>query len=137
MLGPIGLWPFGPGTLASGIVALVWRLLPWPLAGWVVVVALWTAVGIPAAGRAERDLGHDDSRIVIDEAVGMGIALLGAPRSWIGAMAAFVLFRVLDIAKPPPLGRLQRLAGGWGVVLDDVGAGVLAAIGIAVGFAVL
>ena len=126
-LGPVGYWPLGPGTLASALVTLLWRALPWPWLAWLALVVLAAVVGTAAADRAERTLGHDDGRIVIDEVVGMGIALLAVPRSWAGAGAAFALFRLLDVAKPPPLGRLQRARGGWGVMLDDVAAGALAA----------
>lgn len=131
-LGPVGRWPWGPGTLASALVALVW-LVGWPVWAWAGVVAVLTVVGVVAGDRAEAFLGHDDGRIVIDEVAGMGIALLAAPRTWIGASAAFLLFRLLDIAKPPPLGRLQDVRGGAGVMLDDVAAGVLAAGLIALG----
>ena len=127
-LGPVGYWPWGPGTLASALVTALWLALPWPWALWLAVVVLWTAAGTPAAGRAERSLGHDDGRIVIDEAAGMGLALLAAPRTWPAAAIAFALFRVFDIFKPPPLGRLQRVRGGWGVMLDDLGAGAAAAL---------
>ena len=136
-LGPVGHWPLGPGTLASAIVAVVWRVLPWPWLGWLAFILLWSVIGTAAADRAERVLGHDDGRIVIDEVVGMGIALLAAPRSWAGAGVAFALFRILDIAKPPPLGLVQRVRGGWGVMLDDVAAGAVAAGLLWAGVAIL
>jgi phosphatidylglycerophosphatase A len=127
-LGPVGYWPVGPGTLASALVTLLWAAAPWPRAVWLGVALLWTAAGIPAAHRAERELGHDDGRIVIDEAAGMSLTLLAAPRGWPWAGFAFVLFRLFDIVKPPPVGRLQRLSGGWGIMLDDLAAGALAAL---------
>lgn len=132
-LGPVGYWPVGPGTLASALVTVLWLAWPWPWAAWLAVVGLWAVIGIPAGGRAERVLGHDDGRIVIDEAAGMGLALLAAPRAWGWAAAAFALFRLFDIAKPPPLRGLQRVPGGWGIMLDDLGAGVLAALALAAG----
>lgn len=131
-LGPVGWWPLGPGTLASALVAPLW-LLPVPWAAWLAVVGAAMVGGTAAADRAETVLGHDDGRIVIDEVVGMGLALLATPRTWAGVGIAFLLFRFLDIAKPPPVGRLQRVRGGWGVMLDDVAAGVLAAGLIALG----
>ncbi|MBW3660032.1 MAG: phosphatidylglycerophosphatase A [Gemmatimonadetes bacterium] len=125
-LGPIGYWPWGPGTVASAITAALW-MLPWPGWAWSTVVAGSIVAGAAVADRAEAVLGHDDGRIVIDEVAGMGIALLAAPRGWVGAGVAFALFRFLDIAKPPPLGRLQAVRGGWGVMLDDVVAGLVGA----------
>lgn len=131
-IGPVGRWPWGPGTLASALVAPLW-MAPVGAGAWVAALVAGTALGVWAAGRAEAVLGHDDGRIVIDEAVGMGIALLAAPRAWAGIGAAFLLFRFFDIVKPPPLGRLQRVPGGWGVMLDDVAAGAAAAVVLAIG----
>ena len=125
-LGPVGYWPWGPGTVASALTALVWRL-PWPWTAWLALALVTVYVGAETSDRAETVLGHDDGRIVIDEVAGMAIALLAAPPTWVGAGIAFALFRLLDIAKPPPVGRAQDAPGGWGVMLDDVAAGVLAA----------
>lgn len=132
-LGPVGHWPWGPGTLASALVAAGWTWLAPPPLAWLAATALLAAVAIPAATAAERRLGHDDGRIVVDEAVGMGIALLAAPRGWPAAAAAFALFRILDVVKPPPLGRLQRVRGGAGVVLDDAVAGAATALAVGLG----
>lgn len=87
-----------------------------------------TVVGLPVAGVANRVLGEDDGRIVIDEAAGMSLALTGAPISIVGAIVAFAWFRVLDIGKPPPIGRADRTGGGAGVMLDDLVAGAMAAV---------
>lgn len=111
------------GTL-WGLVTL--PLLPegawfWPLVVLGIVGASWTA------GRAEVVLGqHDDTRIVVDETVGFWVAAAGVPRTAGALAAAFVLFRLFDATKPPPCRRLEALPGGFGVVMDDVGAGVYA-----------
>ena len=131
-LGPVGLWPWGPGTLASAVTAALWPL-GLPVAAWAGAAAGLTMIGVIASDRAERSLGHDDGRIVIDETAGMAVALLAAPPGWTGALAALALFRFFDIAKPPPIGRLQAVPGGWGVMLDDLAAGAAAAAVLAGG----
>jgi len=79
------------------------------------------------AGIAETELGrHDDSRIVIDEVLGYWMAVALLPRRLPLLLAGLLCFRLLDVAKPPPCGRLGRLPGGYGIVMDDIGAGVLA-----------
>ncbi|MBA2565209.1 MAG: phosphatidylglycerophosphatase A, partial [Gemmatimonadetes bacterium] len=70
--------------------------------------------------------GRDAPSITLDEAAGMLLALAAAPPTRGGFLVAFFLFRALDILKPPPASSLQRLPGGWGVVADDLAAGVLA-----------
>lgn len=136
-LGPVGYWPVGPGTLASALVALGWwAWQPSPLA-WGAAVVAAVGLGVAAAGAAEPVLGHDDGRIVVDEAAGMGLALLAVPPGALAGLVAFLAFRLFDILKPPPLGRLQRLRGGVGVVADDVAAGVAAALLTVAGLRIL
>ena len=127
-LGPVGGWPAGPGTLASALVALAWWWTePARIAG-VAAAAAFAAVGFLTAGAADRDLGSDDGRIVIDEAAGMALALSGVPPGLAGCLVAFALFRALDIGKPPPVSWCESVPGGAGVMLDDVVAGGLAAL---------
>lgn len=84
--------------------------------------------GLLASEQAVRETGlKDPSVVVVDEWLGQGVALLAAPHSWLGAGLAFVFFRVFDILKPPPVGALERLPGGFGIMLDDLAAGLLAA----------
>ena len=73
---------------------------------------------------------------MIDEVVGMLIALLFVPKTTFFLIAAFILFRIFDIAKPFPARRMERLHGGWGIVLDDVIAGVYANLAIQIGRAI-
>lgn len=126
-LGGIGRAPLAPGTAASllavGAYCALWgmgRHLP------ALFVLLLAPLAVWASGRYEAAVSRrDPPEIVVDEWVGQLVCLLGAEPT-LGAMAAgFFLFRALDIIKPPPLRRLERLAGGAGVVADDVGAGVL------------
>ena len=112
------------GTLAGWAL---WYTLPASPAAYAATVA---ALGLAACwicGVAERALGtHDDPRIVLDETVGFWFAVAFLPRGVKWLAAGFVLFRVFDAAKLPPYRWLERLPGGWGVVMDDVGAGVVA-----------
>jgi phosphatidylglycerophosphatase A len=104
------------------------------LPGWVqlVIAAAVMAAAIPVSTRAEHAYGHDAKAIVIDEVAGMLVTVLwllpaaSAPARWLGLAAGFVLFRAFDVLKPFPAGRAQHLPGGFGVVLDDVIAGVYA-----------
>ena len=125
----------GPGTWASAVTTLLWYLgarhLPPQLLIPVAlgVAAAVTAVGIPAASVVERESGrHDPSFVVIDEVAGQMLALVAAPLRWKSLIAGFILFRVFDIVKPPPVRRLEELPAGAGIMLDDVGAGLYALI---------
>lgn len=117
----------GGGLLGTG---LGWACLPLVPAGGAAeaaAVAAAAAVACFICGRADRAFGsHDDPRVVLDEAVGFWAAAAYQPRSVWTLLWAFVLFRFFDAAKPPPLRRLESLPGGIGVVMDDVGAGLLA-----------
>lgn len=134
-LGPVGWWPWGPGTLTSALVALAWWWGSPPRSVTLAVALAVAVVGTLAAAAAERDLGLDDGRIVVDEVAGMAFALVGVPVGFAGAVVAFGLFRILDIAKPPPVSWCERVRGGPGVMLDDVAAGGLAALLGAAAFA--
>ncbi len=123
----------GPGTWGSLAALALWTAatrfipLPWqPLAAGA-AAATAVGVGIPAADRVARASGDEDpSYVVIDEVAGQMLALIAVPPHWKSLLAAFILFRAFDIVKPPPLRRLERIAGGAGIVLDDVGAGLYA-----------
>ena len=80
-----------------------------------------------SATRAERHFGGTDpGPVVIDEVLGMLVTLAFIPVGWSGALAGFVLFRVLDIIKPYPADRFERLHGGLGIMADDAMAGIYA-----------
>jgi phosphatidylglycerophosphatase A len=93
-----------------------------------VVLLVTAVVSIPASTRVERAHGKDPSCVVIDEVVGIQIALVGAEPTLLGVCVAFFLFRLFDIIKPFPIHRLQSLPGGWGIVADDALAGLYARI---------
>jgi phosphatidylglycerophosphatase A len=142
-VGFLGYFPLAPGTMGSLAAALVFLLLPSYLSipaslvglMGLFVLAVWSAQQMVAPDnswwlphKARRaDSGRDDpSEVVIDEVVGMAVTLaflpLTAKAIWIG----FILFRVLDIVKPFPARRSENLPGGWGIVMDDVIAGIYA-----------
>jgi phosphatidylglycerophosphatase A len=93
-----------------------------------VVLALFvTLIGIPVATRVSRASGAKDPQfVVIDEVAGQLVALIGVPLAWKPFLAGFILFRVFDILKPPPVRQLEALPEGAGIVLDDVAAGLYA-----------
>ena len=123
-----GFFPVAPATFASAIVAGI--LLWWgahPVAeAWIIVGLL--PIAIPVSTIAERSLGHDAHPIVIDEVVGQMIALWHVPHTWPWVLAGFLLFRIFDIWKPLGAREAQRLPGGWGIVIDDVMAGLYALV---------
>ena len=123
-----GLAPVAPGTfgtLAGVPICLFCLPLPW---FWrLPVVLALTALSIYVSGRAEEIYQKkDDQRIVIDEIIGLQVTMLPAPITALHLFAGFILFRAFDIFKPFPLKNLQNLPGGWGIVMDDVGAGIYA-----------
>lgn len=126
--GGVGFMPRAPGTWGSLLAAIVGAGLltaggRWALGAGVIVAV---ASGLWAIPRAAGDA--DPGWVVIDEVAGMWIAMLPLPRpSPFGVMAAFLLFRLLDIAKPGPIGSIDRMEGRVGVMGDDVAAGLTAA----------
>jgi phosphatidylglycerophosphatase A len=82
-------------------------------------------IGAAAASEVEDEWGHDSNRVVIDEVQGMLTALFLLPADWHYMLAAFVLFRFFDIAKPLGIRCLESVKSGWGVMLDDLMAGII------------
>ena len=90
---------------------------------------LVTIVGIPAATTISRTSEKPDpSIVVVDEVAGQMLALVAVPLEWNYLVVSFILFRGFDIFKPPPLRSLERFPGGWGIMLDDLGAGLYALV---------
>lgn len=130
-----GLLKPGPGTWGSAAAVLLWAAfalgahpsastLMWALVAGIVVVIV---LGVPAATIAARESGRKDPGfVVIDEVAGQWIALLLSPVDWRHALIAFFLFRIFDITKPFPARQLESLPEGWGIVFDDVAAGLYA-----------
>lgn len=121
----------GPGTWGALATSLLWWLLAshLPAGAQVPVILLLivgvTAVGIPAATLEARGCGRKDpSHVVIDEVAGQLVTLIACPIVWPALLAGFILFRVFDIVKPPPVRQLEKLPEGTGIMVDDLGAGV-------------
>lgn len=132
-VGLIGFFPYAPGTAASLVtVVLVWllSLLIGSPSGWGLLAAATGIyfIGVPAARDMEKELGRKDPRpVVIDEVAGQLIALAFVPLTWLGMLLSFFFFRAFDIIKPFPINWLDKnLPGGWGIMTDDVLAGLFA-----------
>ncbi|HUI09166.1 MAG TPA: phosphatidylglycerophosphatase A [Bacteroidota bacterium] len=146
-----GYAPWASGTVGSAVGLLLF-LIPgaWELRVLLPLIVAFFFAGVYASGVVAREEGHrltktaaaakamfqkgealhpDPSIVVIDEIVGMWIALAGIAPGAAAALSAFLLFRAFDILKPEPAGRLERLGGGWGIMLDDVVAGIYANAG--------
>ena len=133
MLG-LGFTPRMPGTVGAAVglflfVPIYFVPDPW---SWVlpsvelVVVCLLAAAAIPPVLRATGN--QDPSFVVIDELAGILCALSIAPFEFVWALLAFLLFRILDIFKPFPVDKLEKFPGAWGVMADDLGAGLIAGL---------
>ena len=134
--GYAGFVPFAPGTVGSAVGLGLYALIRWthaPLAAELAVIGVLLAVGVWAAGVAERHLGIEDpGPVVIDEVAGMLISLVLTGAGWSAAIAGFLFFRLFDIVKPYPASRLERLGGGLGIMADDVMAAIYANLALQV-----
>ncbi len=128
----IGYIRKGGGTVASVVCCVVWYLAQpgmaqpgsYPILIPLLLTVLITAIGIWSANVVEEQWGKDSYRVVIDEIAGMCLSLLFLPINEKSLLAGLVLFRLFDIAKPLGIRRLEKLPGGWGVMLDDLLAGL-------------
>lgn len=127
-----GFFPIAPGTAGSAVALAIYWFIPgfesWYILG--SVALLFLPLGIFTAQKIEEALGADPSVVVIDEFVGMWIALLAIPKGLILALCAFIAFRVFDIIKPPPARQFDQMSGGIGIMMDDVVAGIYANLAI-------
>lgn len=126
-VGYVGYFPIAPGTAGSLAALLLYAVVRWigDAAVEVAVIGAVFGIGIWAATGTERALNRKDpGPVVIDEVLGMLITLAFMPLSWWGIAAGFLLFRVFDVIKPFPAGRLEHLPGGLGIMADDAMAGI-------------
>jgi len=118
----------GAGSIAAAVCGVCWYLA-WsgstpPLAISLVVTALITLIGVWSSSIVESVWGKDPSKVVIDEVSGMCISLLFLPVNVTYVLCAFILFRFFDIVKPLYVRKMELLPAGWGIMMDDVLAGV-------------
>jgi len=125
--------PGTAGTLATlplAIAAGLWL----PVWGYALLTLAVAVVGTWAADVAAPRLGaKDPGAVVVDEAAGLLVTLLGVPITWVSVAGAFFLFRIMDILKPAPARRAESLPGGWGIMADDLIAGVYASLALRAG----
>lgn len=130
--GQIGSLSFMPGTLASLVTCLFIFLVPGffthPL-----VVLLFVGAALLSIDRIDRGGREDPRWIVVDEVVGMLVTMIGHPAGVLRLLMGFILFRLFDILKPYPINKVESLPGAWGIVADDVVAGLFASIVLALG----
>ena len=104
---------------------ILWFFLPIAISVHLSVIFLFFVLGVYSSQQVAKYMQvHDPSEVVIDEAVGMGISLFMLPHSYGLYLLAFIVFRIFDILKPSFIYQVQNLPGGWGIMLDDVLAGL-------------
>lgn len=138
-VGFIGYFPVASGTIATAVIAIIYyfffgflspagavRLIPNLFL--LLIIIVLTLIAVPIVKSAEKSLGEDSKVIVIDEVLGYLVAVLFMPHTLLVAIYAFIAFRVFDISKPPIIDDMQKLKHGWGVIADDLLAGLYANI---------
>jgi phosphatidylglycerophosphatase A len=127
-----GYFPVAPGTAGAALATVIWWILPvfssspcTLVSITIFLIVVFTALGIWSSGIAESLWGKDPSQVVVDEMVGVWIPLLAVKdRDIYYALCAFVLFRLFDIFKPLGIRKMEKIKGGWGIMMDDIVAGV-------------
>lgn len=127
--GYVPILPGTAGTLTGVIIYLIFRkigIFSEPLS-YLIMLAVFIGAGVWISGRCNQYLkGNDNSSIVIDEVGGFLITMFALPFSMRFLLLGFILFRTFDIVKPFKIEKIQKLPGGWGIMADDIAAGVLA-----------
>lgn len=124
-----GYFPYAPGTAGSLVALLpamyILLFITHPNLWLLVLILVFGILGVIGSFKLEIIWGKDPQKVVVDEAVGMWISLLFIPPSWFLVLLAFALFRFFDIFKPLGINKTQKLAGGYGVMTDDILAGIV------------
>jgi len=118
----------GGGTIAAVLYTILWFVIrpSINMPAQVVIFFVLMVAGVFVSNRLEPIWGKDSNKIVIDEAAGMCCTLLFVPHQWQYALVGLAAFRFFDIAKPLFISSAEKLPGGWGVMADDVAAGICA-----------
>jgi len=129
-VGGVGYIPFCPGTLGTmvgvAIYVLFHRFFPQTIS-YIMMLSVFLIGGIWVSTRCNQYFeGDDNPSIVIDELVGFLITMFLIPFSFRFLLLGFILFRVIDITKPFKIGKIEKISGGWGIMGDDIAAGILA-----------
>jgi phosphatidylglycerophosphatase A len=121
----VGFLPFAPGTWATAVGVVIAYFLGSNMPVYTILLLVLLILGIMTTGIIEKQMNQKDPGIlVIDEVVGIMIALWGLPLLWQVMVCGFFLFRAFDMFKIYPINKLEAQPGGWGIMLDDCMAGV-------------
>ncbi len=128
----MGLFPVAPGTLGTlGAIPFIILLNDLGVLYKSLILVIFAAIAVWVSGRAQDLLkDNDPSAVVIDEVAGFFLTMFFVPFSWLTLALGFILFRFFDILKPYPIKRLEGLKGGFGIVTDDLMAGLYAYAGV-------
>lgn len=135
-----GLSPKAPGTMGTlAAIPLYLLMSSLPLIAYAAMLIVTFTVGVYLCDKTSRDLGvHDHPGIVWDEFVGYWITMFAAPAGWLWVVIGFLWFRLFDVLKPWPINWLdEKVEGGFGIMIDDVLAGVMALICVQLSYWVL
>lgn len=126
----VGLIPVAPGTFGTlAAIPLFWIISGLPIYIYLLITVVVIGVSVWAAAETEKIYARrDPGQIVADEVAGYLVTMILIPPTATYIVVGFFLFRILDILKPPPVRRLEKLPRGWGIVIDDVAAGVYACV---------
>jgi phosphatidylglycerophosphatase A len=123
----IGYIQKGAGTIAAAVCCVAWYFIgAGGLNAWYTLlgILLLFIIGLWASAYVELEWGHDSNRVVVDELLGMSVSMFLLPVNWKYIGLAFLLFRFFDIVKPLYIRKAEALPGGWGVMADDLLAGI-------------
>lgn len=123
-----GYLPIAPGTAGSLVAVLIYWVFLRSNLQILIALLIFFVLGIFTSSRFEQRDGHDPKIVVVDEIVGMWLSLLFIEKKILNVLIAFLVFRAMDVIKPPPARGFDRMKGGFGIMMDDVVAGIYANI---------